>query len=606
MLSLVGALLFVALTNLSNVAALRDADSGDRQQQRRQQNRRRLPLGHLPEPTLRWETRLPNSGTEDSGKPGPRQYNAVQLSPDGTHLYVTLDDGTLHILDAQSNTNSTGAGTVVASYRPPAVTDAAANAPPRAIACVSGVSFSDSDSDAADGTDGAYAVYAVIDVPVDATALNFIPTTSRVVAVDHPTGRVRWVSPVLEGAVAGTPRIGTDGRYVYLTRNVEINAGFDQDGHFTLLDAQAAVPGSVAYTHPSSAFRGGNETGPYAPLELVRNPTSGNFGVGDGNANRNDVAAWAQSNGGGTTLNGMSLAFQFPSNADLLAGGGAWSPYLLKVNGWSTATRPTLSSDGQNLYFTASKASLRGWNTRFGRRASWKAEQLDASPRNGRAALAAAAILSVDERSLFVGSGSNSFYSLDAYSGLTNWRVGSDSPFVAEARASPDGRRVYSIERANGKITARDATTGQAYWSVTCGTYDAANPFCQYNVEAEFDLSADGYTLYYADVLGMVRALAVGYDAPPSPAPTRAPTVPPTPVPSRAPVAGPDPTAEPSAEPTTAAPTLLTDEPTRRPTDPPTPEPRDTEPPSGAGRLSSTLMGLLTATVGFVFAFGWL
>ena len=522
-----------------------------------------------------------------SGKPGPRRYNAVQLSPDESHLYVTLDDGTLHILDAQINN-----GTVVSSYTPPTVADGV-NSPPRAIACVSGVSFGDANPN------DMYAVYAVIDVSVEATALNFVPTNSRVIAINHPAGTVRWVSPIIEGAVAGTPQVGSDGKYIYLTRNLEVDSGFNQDGHFTLLDT---ADGTIAYTSPSSIYQNGNETGPYAPLELVRNPMSGNFGEGEGNNNRNDVAVWAQSNGGGTTLNGLSLAFQFPSNADIITGGGAWSPYVLKVNGWSTVTRPTLSPDGQNLYFTASRASMRGWNTRFGRRASWKAEQLDPNPRSSRAALFAAATLSVDERSLFVGSGGNSFYSLDAFTGLTNWRVESDSPFYTEARVSPDGRRVYSIERANGKISSRDTETGQEYWSVDCGTYDTANPFCKYQVEAEFALSDDGYTLYYADVLGMVRALNVGYDAPPTPAPTPLPTLPPTPLPTQAPVV--DPTMAPSAEPTTAEPTLpLTDEPTRRPTDPPTPEPRDTDPPSGAGMLSSsTAVGFLAATASFVFA----
>ena len=575
MISPIAIILVLALAIIPLVGAAA-ADAADRHNRHR-----KLPLGHLPEPTLKWETRLPNAGTEDSGKPGPRRYNAVQLSPDESHLYVTLDDGTLHILDAQINN-----GTVVSSYTPPTVADNA-NSPERFIACVSGVSFADTD----DPKD-TYAVYAIIDVSVEATALNFVPTNSRVIAINHPAGTVRWVSPVIEGAVAGTPQVGSDGKYIYLTRNLEIDQGFNQDGHFTLLDT---ADGTVVYTSPSSIYQNGNATGPYAPLELVRNPTSGNFGEGEGNNNRNDVAVWAQSNGGGTTLNGLSLAFQFPSNADIITGGGEWAPYVLKSNGWSTATRPTLSPDGQNLYFTASRASMRGWNTRFGRRASWKAEQLDPNPRSSRAALNAAATLSVDERSLFVGSGGNSFYSLDAFTGLTNWRVESDSPFYTEARVSPDGQRVYSIERSNGKITSRDTETGQEYWSVDCGTYDTANPFCKYQVEAEFALSDDGYTLYYADVLGMVRALDVGYDAPPTPAPTPAPTLPPTPLPTQAPVTTPEPTLP------------LTDEPTRRPTDPPTPE--YTEPPSGAGMLSSstsTVVGFLAATVGFVFSCGLL
>ena len=55
MISVVAVFLALALATLPFVGAT-DAD---------QQNHRKLPLGHLPEPTLKWETRLPNAGTED-------------------------------------------------------------------------------------------------------------------------------------------------------------------------------------------------------------------------------------------------------------------------------------------------------------------------------------------------------------------------------------------------------------------------------------------------------------------------------------------------------------------------------------------------------------
>ena len=55
MISLVVIFLALALATLP-LASATDAD---------RQNHRKLPLGHLPEPTLKWETRLPNAGTED-------------------------------------------------------------------------------------------------------------------------------------------------------------------------------------------------------------------------------------------------------------------------------------------------------------------------------------------------------------------------------------------------------------------------------------------------------------------------------------------------------------------------------------------------------------
>ena len=51
------AVVFLALA-LATIPSASGADAD-------QQNHRQLPLGHLPEPALKWETRLPNSGTED-------------------------------------------------------------------------------------------------------------------------------------------------------------------------------------------------------------------------------------------------------------------------------------------------------------------------------------------------------------------------------------------------------------------------------------------------------------------------------------------------------------------------------------------------------------
>lgn len=512
-----------------------------------------------------------------SGSPGPRRQNAVQISPDDTQVYITLNDGTLHILDALN-------GASTASYTPEKSSQTGATGQ---TLCASGVSFYTDRNDNVE-----YAIYAVIDT----SAAGFVPTSSRVIAINHPTGDVRWVSGPIQGAISGTPQVGSDGQYIYLTRNLDPEDDTQrEDGHFSLL---TTTNGQVIFTEPSSTYQGGNETGPYAPLALVHNPTSGNFGEGEGNNNRNDVAVWAQSNGGGKVLNGMSFAFQRPSNSDIVSGTTAFKPYLLKINGWSTAAKPTLSYDGQNLYFTASKASLRGWNTRFGRRASWKAEQLDKN-RNGRLPLNSPATLSIDERSLFVASGANSFYSIDAYSGETQWREESDSPFVTEARVSPDGTRVYSIEQANGKVVSRDAETGDEVWAVSCATYDAFNPFCQYNVDAEFSLSSDGYDLYYGDVFGNVRALVVGFDAPPTMPPTMFPTVTQTDSPTTAPVS-PSPTvASTSAEPT-LKPTITTDEPTGRPTDPPTPEPLDDWTSSSA---DASRLGFSTVSIVFLLAY---
>ena len=53
--------LLIAFATVSGLVV--DSDISPNHAQR--QKRRRLPLGHLPEPALQWETRLPGAGTED-------------------------------------------------------------------------------------------------------------------------------------------------------------------------------------------------------------------------------------------------------------------------------------------------------------------------------------------------------------------------------------------------------------------------------------------------------------------------------------------------------------------------------------------------------------
>lgn len=416
--------------------------------------------------------------------------------------------------------------------------------------CRSGLSFYTGNSSG----EGIFSTYAVLDEST---------STSRIVIIDHPTGEARTSEPI-NGIISGTPQIGSRGEYIYLTRNIATRKGI-VDGHFTLVDV---LNMRVVFTHPSSAYLEGNVTGPYAPLALVHHPTLGNFGEGEGDLNTNDIAAWAQSNGEGRELKGISLAFQFP--VDMIPGNfTSIQPYLLKVNGWSTITKPILSRNGLNIYFTGSKASLRGWNSRFGRRASWKAEQFNKDSSDARMPLISAPTLSNDEMSMFVSSASGYLYSVETTSGLTQWIKETDSAIQVEARISPDGKILYSVERANGKITAHNSVTGDSLWSVYCGTYDQFNPFCEYGVSAEFSLSPGGCFLYYADVFGRVRAIELGFHQE-----TAMPVTIPVADQNTSKPAEINATLSPTSTPTidlSMEPTIMTGEPTVRPTLSPTP-----------------------------------
>ena len=59
---------------------------------------------YLSEPAVRWTYQLPGSGTLSDR--GVRRNNAVVLSYDGSTVFVTADDGSLHIIKPENLANS--------------------------------------------------------------------------------------------------------------------------------------------------------------------------------------------------------------------------------------------------------------------------------------------------------------------------------------------------------------------------------------------------------------------------------------------------------------------------------------------------------------------
>jgi hypothetical protein len=95
------------------------------------------------DPKQKWTVQLPGTGSAFDSKIG--EGNAVTVSPDGSSVYVTLDDGRLEVLVASDGSNRWG-------YKPSPVADG------WGVACRSGVSFGEMPS-------LKYAVYAIIDIP---------------------------------------------------------------------------------------------------------------------------------------------------------------------------------------------------------------------------------------------------------------------------------------------------------------------------------------------------------------------------------------------------------------------------------------------------------
>jgi hypothetical protein len=98
---------------------------------------------YLDSPELKWSVQLFNTGASTGAGIGPG--NAVTVSPDGSLVYVTLDNGRIDVLSSSS-------GEARASYIPPSL------APGWTTSCKSGVTFSELSG-------VKYAIYAIIDVP---------------------------------------------------------------------------------------------------------------------------------------------------------------------------------------------------------------------------------------------------------------------------------------------------------------------------------------------------------------------------------------------------------------------------------------------------------
>lgn len=421
--------------------------------------------------------------------------NGVTLSPDGALLYITHTEGHLSVLRSST-------GDPFWEYSPQ-------SASTNPIKCESTVAFGELDGQA-------YAAYAIIEeAPFGSDSV----TVSRIVAVPHPpSGEDAWfVSEPIPGEVQGTPVITQQmlqkGKYVYVTHNVVGSPVDPEEGMFSVI----TVPdGNITFTHRTG---GENSTGaiPYGPLGVAHDPFFGKYAGGVGNTA--DLVVWGSSAEGGTGRQGNTNAFQYKVN-------GLEVSTLRSSTRWTTITKPTLSQDGLNLYFTIRASQLRAWvgATGFEDPASW-ASQLEQVSNALDTPIMNAATLSIDGTRLFVSSATNTFASIEAETGTILWEKESDDVFMTEAKVSPEDNLVYSIQ-VDGNVQARMQKNGDVFWSTNCTDVGGVCQSPTMRVLGEFSVSESGLTLYYGDEGGNILALQLGS--------SRFPTIPPSDFPSTA------------------------------------------------------------------------
>lgn len=373
---------------------------------------------------------------------------------------------------------------------------------------------------------------------------------SKIVALSHPSGDVKWISPALTGACQGTPYISTSGEYVFVTHN----SAFSTVGHFSVLrDDQ---DGAVLYETTDA-------NGPFSPPGFYRMPIEGNYGAGRGN--NQDILIWgfAPSPDATTGEQGSVFVFQLPFN---YIGDLDVRPLevttLVATTGWRSTAPPLLTAGGQQLFWSVSRSQFRSWvNTRFSATSSGSAS----FDRGVPSFLAPQNTPAVDNDTtptiMCSGTAGPEFICMNAAdinAGAT-WSMDLAGLIVSNPLFSTEGDRVFFAED-RGVIFSVDPQTGDKYFEKSTGAPLLSN----------FALSDDGAFLYYGDQIGSVVAWKVAEEAlPPTavPVPTMAPTV----DESMAPSAVDQDTSVPTIPSPTPAPTVPRAEPTASPPTPATP-----------------------------------
>lgn len=261
----------------------------------------------LEEPSQKWVYTLEGAAL--------KKGNAVVANKDGNRLFVTADDGSLHILHTDDSPLTSQV------FVPESLSG-------RSTECRSGVAFVEEEDE--EGNESSYLVYAVVDTP---SSGNSTQVSSRVIAVNLDGG-LRW-SLSVDGIVAGTPVPGEMAAIIYISRNV------DNKGYLSVILVSSSIPELTA------SFESEDD----APLSPP--------GVGEGIDG--DVVVVAESWDDGFSEDG-GIYFLTASKDFEKDGGRGIDSYEFKlVNDWPfSAVAPPLVQES-SFWVGGTGAHLSGW-----------------------------------------------------------------------------------------------------------------------------------------------------------------------------------------------------------------------------------------------------
>jgi hypothetical protein len=275
----------------------------------------------LEQPSVRWSKSLQGNF---------RKGNAIVSSDDGSQLFVTSSDGTLHFVKTDSPDESI-------FFDPPAAAGAS-----QATICRSSAAVVKD-----------YIVYAVVDSG----------RRSRILAVNL-NATLRWSLDV-EGVIAGAPLIGNSG-YIYFARNVLWEQG--SRGFLSVVSVNDDIPEIIASISAETEA-------PFSPPSISSLGTPQTPNGGD------DFVVVAEAWENGFAEEGSVYILAQSDQFEALEGRGSES-YVLRLASsfpFAVVVPPTLSKSGPRVWVAGQSSIVAGWtdDREFGRVLDGRREDID-------------------------------------------------------------------------------------------------------------------------------------------------------------------------------------------------------------------------------------
>lgn len=390
--------------------------------------------------------------------------NGLFLSPDGSQLVCTGLDGSVHFIDPNSG------APVSAPFEPKKIFDFT-------VRGFGGITFSM-------GGTTPYMTYAITD-----DYLN--DATTRVIALTMGGEKI-FESIPLPGVQAGSPVTSSDGRYIYLTHNVDGKVGY-----FSMLDT-TQLSGDDAL---APMYQNYNDTNPFSPIGIFHNPAEGYYDGGQDNTN--DMLVWKFDTREGAIYVGQGQMFGFQMPVDdnspigyFLLGGS---------QNFQASTPPQLTNYGRSMYWALTRALQSAWvgaegsnKGRFNRGRTQSIGYTRGSPFIISSRAPPSFSSSPTEPTVYGPGASTELWRAD-YQYESSQTVETSGVISSKVLVSPDDRVIYYADQ-NGVVAQLNAETLETGWQLE--DFDAS-------YEGENALSADGSTLFIGDASGSITAYEV-------------------------------------------------------------------------------------------------